>query len=325
MAAAILVPVAIIAALGLNMLLQWERASRIRSVEETGRATALTIDREIAVAEASLRGIVNSEALRADDLARLHREAGAMDRATPWTWTFLSNVDGRPLFNTRVPFGTPLPYVAKPWVKGLFESQKTRISGVYIGNLTHKPTVSIDVPVPRAAGRPYVVSQAFDASYFARVFTNGNIDPAWLVTIFDANGISLARSRNADQLVGKPVRPELYQASRRTPNGLLRHRTHEGVDVYSIYTRAPLSGWTVAIGVPAAEIEAAARTATAAAALSLLALLGLAIAIALFLGRRLSDSLDQARGVAQALAGSAPDQPGACERTRGTPAIAGRA
>jgi signal transduction histidine kinase len=104
------------------------------------------------------------------------------------------------------------------------------------------------------------------------------------------------------------VRPELYQASRRQPNGILRHVTHDGVDVYSVYTRAPLSGWTLAIGVPAAEIEAEARTATLYAALALLGMMGLAIGIAVFLAKRLSMSLDQARAAAQALAGGAqPD------------------
>jgi hypothetical protein len=53
MAAAILVPVVLLASVGLSRLLDSERASRIRGVQETGRATALVIDREIAVADAS--------------------------------------------------------------------------------------------------------------------------------------------------------------------------------------------------------------------------------------------------------------------------------
>jgi len=305
MAAAILVPVALVASVGLSKLLQSERESRIRSVQETGRAQALAIDREIAVAEASLRGIVNSEALRRDDFAQLHREASAMDRATPWSWTLVSDYSGKPLFNTLVPWGQPLPAYSARWVGELYDAQTTRVSGYFIGLVSRRPSISVDVPVPRAVGKRYVVSQIFDASYFARVFEDKSIGPDWVITIFDANGISIARNRNAEELVGKPVRPELYQASRRQPNGLVRHTTHDGVDVYSVYTRAPLSGWTLAIGVPAPEIEAQARAATVVAGLALLGIMGLAFGIAVFLAKRLSVSLDQARVSAQALASGA--------------------
>ncbi len=305
MAAAILVPVVLVASVGLSRLLQSERESRIRSVQETGRATALLIDREIAVAEASLRGIVNSEALRRGDFAQLHREASAMDRAMPWSWTLLSDYDGTPLFNTLISWGEPLPDYKARWVSELYDSQKTRVSGYFVGILARRPAVSVDVPVPRAHGKRYVVSQVFDAGYFARVFEDKAIGRGWVLTIFDANGISIARNRNAEELVGKPVRPELYQASRRAPNGVLRHVTHDGIDVYSVYTRAPMSGWTLAIGVPAHEIEEKARTATLFAALALLGVLGLAIGIAVYLAKRLSVSLDQARVSAQALASGA--------------------
>ena len=49
MAAAILVPVALIITAGLTMLLQWETDSRLRGVEESARSTALAVDRELAV------------------------------------------------------------------------------------------------------------------------------------------------------------------------------------------------------------------------------------------------------------------------------------
>jgi signal transduction histidine kinase len=303
MATAILVPVVLLASAGLSRLLQSERESRIRSVQETGRVGALTIDREIAVAEASLRGIVNSEALRRGDFAQLHREASAMDRTTPWSWTLLSDYSGKPLFNTLVPWGEPLPDYSGHWVGQVYEAQKTRVSGYFVGLVAIRPSISVDVPVPRALGKRYVVSRIFDAGYFARVFADQAISPGWVITIFDANGISIARNRNAEELVGKPVRPELYSISRRQPNGLLRHTTHDGVDVYSVYTRAPLSGWTLAMGVPAAEIEGPARAATVVAALALLGVMGLAIGIAVFLAKRLSVSLNQARMAALALAG----------------------
>jgi signal transduction histidine kinase len=304
MALAILVPAAVIMAAGLSMLLQWERESRMRVVQETGRNTALAIDRDIAAAEALLRGVVNAEALRDADFARLHREVSAMNAATPWSWTVLIDYDGHPYFNTLVPLGTRLPGRAGPWVAKTWDTQATRVSGYFIGVLTGRATVSVDVPVPRAVGKRYVVSQIFDARYFSHVFDNEAHGRGWLITIFDADGISIARNRNANALVGNAVKPELYRAARARPSGMVRHVTHDGVDVYSFYTRSALSGWTVAIGVPVPEIEAAARTATAYAALAMLGLMGLAIGIAVFLAQRLAVSLRQARAAAEAMAGA---------------------
>ena len=303
MAAAILVPVALIITAGLTMLLQWERDSRLRGVEESARSTALAVDRELAVAQASLRAIVNSEALRRDDFAQLHREASAINGASPLTWTLVAAYDGTPLLNTLVPWGTPLPEYRARWVGDLYDAQRLRVSGYFVGLITHRGAISVDLPVPRAYGKRYVASQIFEARYFDRVFDTPALGHNWLVTIFDANGISITRNQNADALTGRPVRPELYRASRAQPAGMVRHTTHDGVDVYSVYTRAPLSGWTVAVGVPVAEIEAPARTATLYAGVAMLALLAMAVGCAVFLGQRLSVSMRQARAAAEALPG----------------------
>ena len=309
MAIAILVPVALIFAAGLEMLLRWERDSRIRSVEETARSTALLVDREIAVAEASLRALANSTALREGRLADLHRDASGMNAATPWAWTTVMADDGKVLMNTLVPWGTPLPSYSAGWVGRVVDSQRPRVSGYFVGLLAQRPTVSVDVPVPAAIGRRYVVSQIIDARHFMQVFDRAAIPDSWLVTIFDANGISIARNQHAETLVGHPVRPELFQASRAKPAGTLRHTTHDHVDVYGIYTRAPLSQWTVAVGVPVGEIEAAARKATLYAALAMLVLLGIAVGIAVLLAKRLTLSLDQARAAAFGLARGALPAP----------------
>lgn len=304
MAVAILVPAALIMATGLHMLLQWERESRLRGVEEAARATALLVDREIAVADASLRGIVNSEALARGDFAQLHREARTMNGGS-LSWTMLSNENGEPLFNTLAPFGSALPHRRSTWAAQTLAAGHTRVSGYFIGNLTRRGQISVDVPVTLSGGRRYVVSQLFDARYFQRVFDAKSLGRDWVVTIFDANGISLARNLGAADYVGKPVRESLYAAARASESGRLRATTRDGIDVYGVVRRAPLSGWTVGIGVPVDEIEAPARTATLFAALSMLALMGLAIGIAVFLAKRLSLGLAQAQDAARLLGAGA--------------------
>jgi len=311
MAAAILIPVVLAFWIGVSMLLDWERESRIRRVQETARATALMVDREIAVAEALLRTIANSEALTEGNYPRVHRLAQRLNAAGPGelAWTTLVDGQTRPIFNTLKPYGAELAGSTRPAAAEVLRLNRTRVSSFHRGPTSGRPVVSVDVPSPPGPRGRYVVSQVFDTRYFARVFANEALEPSWLVGIFDANGVTLARNRGQDHGAGKPMHPEMRSAARHAGSGVLRHTTHEGVEVYGIYTRSAASGWTVVIGVPVAEIESAARTAALYAALALLVLLGVAMFVAAFIGNKLSAALQQAASVAHGLARGAVARP----------------
>lgn len=308
MAAAILIPVALAFWIGVSMLLDWERESRIHRVQESARATALLVDREIAVKEALLRVIAHSEALHEENYSRVYRLAERVNGSDALSWTTLVDDRKRVLFNTLMPYGTELRGSGLRYIDEVLGSNQTRVSGNFVGSTSKRAVVSVDVPSPAGEGRRYVVSQIFDARYFDRVFAGSALDRTWLVGIFDRNGITIARNHGVN-VAGKPMHPEMRVAARHAGSGVLRHITHEGTEVYGVYTRSAVSGWTVVIGVPVADIESAARTAATYAALALLVLMGFAILIAVFLGNKLSAALQQAGSVANSLARGAIARP----------------
>ena len=309
MAAAILIPVVLAFWIGVSMLLDWERESRIRRVQETARATALVVDREIAVAEALLRTIANSESLGDQNYGRVYRLAKRLNGEAGTTWTTLVDEETRPIFNTLKPFGTQLAGTTRPFAAEVLRSERSRVSGYFRGPTSGRAVVSVDVPSPPGNGKRYVVSQIFDTRYFERVFANSALEPTWLVGIFDANGMTIARNKGGAHGAGKPMHPEMRAAASQVGSGVLRHTTHEGVEVYGIYTRSAASGWTIVIGVPVAEIESAARIAALYATMALIVLMGLAIFVAVFLGNKLSAALQQAGSVANSLARGAVARP----------------
>jgi len=274
MAAAILIPVALAFWIGVSMLLDWERESRIHRVQETARSTALLVDREIAVKEALLRVIANSEALGEQNFQRVYRLATRLNGDDRMSWTTLVDERYQPIFNTLTPFGTALKGETRHYVDEVLRTEKTRVSGYFYGPTSKRAVVSVDVASPPGQGPRYVVSQIFDARYFERVFANSTLEPTWLVGIFDAKGVTIARNRHGAASAGKPMHPDMRTAALHAGSGVLRHVTHEGTEVYGIYTRAATSGWTIVIGVPVAEIEAAARTAATYATLALILLMG---------------------------------------------------
>lgn len=301
MLVAIIVPVAALSILGLSMLLRFERETRLHGIMEVARSTSLLLDGEIAIAEASLSNIAHSQDIADDQFARLYRLLSAT-RKSPLSWTMVADYEGNGLINTYVPYGTPLARQSGDWAARVYDAQRTQVGGYFIGTSSQRGVVSVSVPLPRSAGKKYVVTQIFDPRYFDKVFQRTRLPPSWIVGVLDAGGMSIARNRSAARFVGKHVRPELFEAARRSRSGVVRHRTREGIEVYDTFVRSDLSGWTVAIGVPVAEIEAASRVTTWSAASALLLVLGGAVGIAMFFGRRIDRSLGNATLAAHALA-----------------------
>jgi signal transduction histidine kinase len=301
MLVAIIVPVACLSILGLSMLLRFEREARMHSIEEVARSTSLLIDSEIAIAEASINNIANSQDIASDNFERLHRLLTAT-RKSPLSWTLIADVEGNGLMNTYVPYGTPLARKSGTWAAEIYDRQQTKVSGYFVGAKSKRGVVSVNVPLPVSAGKKYVVAQIFDPNYFNKVFKRSAMPASWIVGVSDAKGITIARNRNAERFVGVPVRPELRAASQHALSGMLRHPTREGIDVYDVFVRSELSGWTVSIGVPVEEIESASRLTAWSAATALLVVLGGAVGIAFFFGRRIDKSLANATLAAHALA-----------------------
>lgn len=308
MVAAILIPVALLAGLGLSSLLQSERDARLRSVQEIARSSMLLIDKELAVAEAYAKDVAYSDAMKAGDFASLHRLLTTV-RRTEHTWTTVADYAGKPKLNTLLPYGSELKYQGGPWAAQAIDAQKTRISGYFTGAATGRSMLSVDVPTPAATGTKYIISQIFDPVYFNKVFEREALGRDWIIALFDAGGVTIARNKMAPEFVGKPLAGELIRASRNQTSGIVRQKTREGVDVYGVFARSTMSNWTIAIGVPVEEIEGAAREAALYTAASLVAVLLVAAGIAAFFGRKVAQALQEATLAAHSLAGQRTTQP----------------
>lgn len=304
MAGAILLPVAIASWIGLSMLLDWERDSRLRSVREMARATAFQIDREIAAAEASLRSVAYSEWMRQHDYARLHSWTSSTNNGNAQSWTVLYDSSGRELFTTQAPMGTKMLSQTRDWSNQVSLAGGTLVSGYFIDEYSGLPAVAVSVPAPLENGQYNIVSQIFDVRFFERILRHDAIGDDWKVGIFDRDGVAIMRNRGSDTL-GQPMGADFLAATRAANHGVFRHVTQDGRDVYGVFTRSKSSDWTIVIGVPVAQIEAAARTATWYAALVLALLLGLAVVVALYLGRTLERALSQAAAAVSLLASGA--------------------
>lgn len=298
---ATLVPVIVFSAVALNLLLDAERKAALNSLRETARSVALIVDRDLGTAEAGLRVLATSQRLKSGDLNGFYQQAKAVDLGAT-AWIMLFDAEGRHLINTGQPLGTPMPPpLSVRSIENVMQTRTTVVSNILPGAALDPFITTLSIPVPIDGGQRYVLATAFSSAHFNPIFTQKGIPATWTIGILDRDGNFIARNRKSDSKMGKPARPELIAAASSSADGELRHKTWEGVDSYDVYTHSALSGWTVAVAVPADSIESAARHAVMVAALGLLAAVLGAAGTAALVSRRLVQSIQGVDAAAAAL------------------------
>ena len=300
MAVAILLPVVVFSAVALQLLRDGEREAGLRGLSETARASALIIDRELASSAAALKLLATSAYLETGDLQAFYQQAVLLKRAS--SWTILVDENGQQLINTLRPFGEKLPNGGnRKIVQQVMAMQKPAASDLIVGQVTQKLSTALFVPVPAHDGKRYVLAQAFAAEFFNDAVSQHRTPPGWVVGIMGRDGRFIARNLRAQELLGQLAKPELTAAARARDEGVLRHQTLEGVDVFDAFTHSELSGWTIGVAAPAADIVATAGRAVAFATLGLLLALAIAATAAAILGRRLVRAITGAAEAAVAM------------------------
>lgn len=274
MAAAVLLPVVVAAALALEKVRIGERDAALRGLRETVRATALIVDREAQGSLSSLKALGNSAYLNDGNFQAFYDQASALDQK-PDVWTLLFNANGQQVLNTIVPFGTPPPPAAgQERVRSVLATGQPLVTDLFVGSVTGKNLTVMYTPAKALDGRSYVVANAFSVEHWTKTVLMEKLPPDWIVAVIDRQGRFIARSHKSAELLGQLARPELVSAAAASTEGLIRHSTLEGVEAYDAFAHSSLTGWTIAVAAPVKSIEAAASRGIQ------LALVGMALAVA---------------------------------------------
>ncbi len=301
LAAVALIPMVIFSGIALDKLLDSHREEALRGMRETARATSLIVDRELKSAQSALRVLATSGHLANGNWKEFYAQAKVAN-VPGGAWVVLYRENGEQIINTRVPFGEKLPVRPVPGeIARILSKKEPHVSNIVWGPRAKLYVIFVDLPVYLPDGKQYVLSQAFAADYFNIAFAGRGIPPTWVTSIFDREGVTIARSRETVALVGKPVKQDVMEVIRTGNDGELRHITRDGYDVYDVFTHSELSGWALGIGAPVDELNAAIWRAVYITLGGLLAALLLAVAAVAFVGRGLLKSIADASHAATAL------------------------
>lgn len=301
LAAAVLVPIVLAAALAIDKIREGERDAALRGLRETARATALIVDRDVQGALSAMKALGNSRNLDLGDFQAFQAEASAIDMK-PDVWTVLLDAQGAQKVNTRIPFGAPLPApISQERVKKVLTLREPFVTDLFTGPLTDRLLTTIYVPADAAGGNAFVVAQAFSAEFWTRKVKDQDLPPDWIVGILDRKGRVMARSHRTDEFVGKPARPEIVGAASASNDGLIQIATLEGINSYAAFTHSSLTGWTVVVAAPASSVEASAQQAVRLAMTGMLLAVAAAVIVAVAFGRNFIRAIEGAGIAAVAL------------------------
>ena len=302
-----ILPSAIGAAFLLVRTYEADRAHLEAARIDVARAVMQAIDGELRSASSVLRILSESPLIAAGDLAGFHVLATQAVKTTSANNVVLSLPDGKQVMNTLKPFGAPLPSHGNADVqRRTLETRGLVISGVFNGPVAGQPLAAVQIPVFIDGDIRYTLAIAIFARRLGEILLRQNLPPGSITALYDQNGIIAARTKAADQYVGKSGSAEAVAYVKRNTEGTFVGHTLEGVAVHSAVSRSAFSGWAVLIGAPASVATAELRLRLWLNGFGAMAMLLLGVALARLISTRIAGSITGLAAPAMALGSGRP-------------------
>ena len=301
MTAAAILPLAVMAGISLHALQRQQLAQAERVGVELARSVANAVDAELRNTVASLETLATSPSLDTMDLPAFRERARRILAVRPnWSGILLSDATGTPLMDTRVdPGSTPSPLAER---ESFDRTLKTRAP--VVGSLKQHSQggwlFAVRVPVVRGGAPRYVLTAVITPEAVRGVLTRQQLPEDWVISVIDANGLRVARSRAHDATLGGRLSESGQEVLRRGGSeGSGISYALEGERIYTIFSRLPASGWFAVLGLPTARAESAAAGALTLYGGGILLSLGLGTLAAIWVARTITGPIAQLRAAAE--------------------------
>lgn len=297
-----ILPLAILAGAGLQLVFEQQREAEQRRALEITRALATAVDTELKRSQSALEVLASAIVLDAGNLEGFHTFARrAVESQASWRSVVLADLTARPLVDTAFPMGAPLPPMfSTTSFEEVIRTGKPRVGYVVEAGEGH--VLYLRSPVSRNGELRYVISVVVDPTAIVSIIQRQRVPADWVISVFDAHGSRVARSRAHEKYVGMPASPSVRELmARGGDEGTGVATALEGDPIFTAFTRIPDSGWSVALGLPTSDVEGVAyRSVAVYGSIVLLSILTGLVA-ALIVGRRVNRQMARLRSAAQSL------------------------
>jgi signal transduction histidine kinase/ActR/RegA family two-component response regulator len=297
------VPLAIMSGIGLHVLAQQQRVQAERVGLELVRAIGTAVDAELRSTISVLESLATTFTLDGNDLSAFRERARrVLDTQPQWAGVTLADPSGARLVDTRLGAGSQIPPISG---RESFD-RVIRTGAPAVGNLVKGSDgvlqFPVRVPVLRNREIRYVLTAVVKPEEIRDVVARHGAPGDWVISVFDANGLRVARSRAHEANLGGAASPTLRAlVAKQERAGFGETLTVEGERIYTPYSRIEPSGWLVALGIPTAVVEAAGYRSLAIYGGSILLSIALGSLAALWVARSITRPIDELRSAAQAV------------------------
>ena len=252
-----LLPFVIFAALASVDAAHRQQEEISRSTVDLSRALATAVEGELDAAVDAMRVYAQAADADAADYRTLYEIAQHILRARPeWATIILADSTKNVLFNTEVPYGQHVENV-DPDSLDLAISAKQPVIGKLSVGPGGRRAIPVRVPLLRSGEVLFVLTVTIEPASFLRIFEAQRIPEDMMVSLFDANLVRVARTRDHDKTVGGPPSPSLQAAlAEFGTDGVTMTRTLEGEEVVTGFSRLPKYHWVVAVGASSLPVRA---------------------------------------------------------------------
>lgn len=259
----------------------------------TAGAMVQTVDRQLDGARTLALTLSTADSLRASDWAGLHRRASELVQIEGiGVNVVLSDPAGQQIVNTAVPLGQPLPLHAQTsQLRAVFETGQPLITDIFVGAATGRPRAAVVAPVRTGEEVTYALGVSIDGQQFNETLAKQKLPADWVSSISDSKGVIAARSTSTDKFAGKTVNPEFLRRLSVADEAAFETVTKEGVPALLVFSRSPVSHWTVAIAIPLSTLQAELRRNLALLAIGATLLFVVSGGLAMLLSRRIERSV----------------------------------
>ena len=289
---ACILPASLLVAFVTYLSYERERSNIAQHTLATTRELMRVVERELGANVAAAQALSHSVDIDRGDFAAFYSEAKEVLRYTSGFTIVLTDASAQQVVNLLQPFGAPLPHHGSPeLLRRVLDTRQPVVSDLFVGGVTGKPLLAIEVPVIRDGRALYGLALGIDPRHLGEVLSQQGLPPEWIVSIFDSTGTIIARTHAPEQYVGQKGSPALMRAMLQAQEGVLDTPTLEGIPVMAAFSRSPAYGWTVAIGVPEAILSAGLRRWLALYAVGGILLLLAGLGMAIVIGRSITQPI----------------------------------
>ncbi|MFM9901722.1 MAG: ATP-binding protein [Polaromonas sp.] len=251
---------------------QSERTRLVVKSTNAARVLMEVVDNEFRTIDVALQALASSPALVTRDYAAFYGQAHDVLRRGFSESIVLVDSTGQQLMNTAVPPSKPLPRIPDDalvkTLNDVLASGKTAVSSLFLGPALKKPLAMVTVPMmpptvvaagSAPAGPPFVLAGVKLPSKIQAILVNQKLPADWTVSVIDGSGALVARSSDIEQLLGRPVTPDLAKLLQLRTEAVSEGVSRDGKPILLVVTRSRFSDWSVAVGIPLDSLKAELR------------------------------------------------------------------